>query len=108
MKKLMFLMIIFVMVLSACAPAATQAPAPVATEAPAPVATEAPVAPQAPVATEAPSQMTEAPAASGVKELTILWAEWDPAKYLQEIGNMYEKETGVKVNVVEEPWGSFY
>jgi len=107
MKKLMFLMIIFVMALSACAPAATQAPAPAATEAPAPVATEAP----APVATEAPAPVaTEAPApaASGVKELTILWAEWDPAKYLQEIGNMYEKETGVKVNVVEEPWGSFY
>lgn len=43
-----------------------------------------------------------------ITELTILWAEWDPANYLQEIGNRYEAETGIKVNVVQEPWGSFY
>lgn len=43
-----------------------------------------------------------------VTELTILWAEWDPANYLQEIGNRYEAETGIKVNVIQEPWGSFY
>jgi multiple sugar transport system substrate-binding protein len=42
-----------------------------------------------------------------VTELTILWAQWDPADYLQEIANMYEEETGIKVNVVQEPWGSF-
>ncbi len=48
-------------------------------------------------------------AASGdVKELKILWAQWDPADYLQEIGNMYEQQTGIKVTVVQEPWGSFY
>ncbi len=127
MKKFMFLLIIFMLALSACAPAvsqpiATEAPAvsqPIATEAPAvsqPIATEAPAkpeAPAAPAATEAPAEpvATEAPvapAAPAVPELTILWAEWDPANYLQEIGNMYEKETGVKVNVVQEPWGSFY
>ncbi len=115
MKKFLFVFVIFAMLLAACAPAAT--PAPVATEAPAePAATEAPAepvateAPAEPVATEAPAEpvVTEAPAAPAVPELTILWAEWDPAKYLQEIGNMYEKETGIKVNVVEEPWGSFY
>jgi len=49
----------------------------------------------------------EAPDTSGVKELNILWAQWDPADYLQEIGNMYEQETGIKVNVIQEPWGSF-
>ncbi|MGN6307897.1 MAG: carbohydrate ABC transporter substrate-binding protein, partial [Mesorhizobium sp.] len=27
------------------------------------------------------------------KQLTIFWAEWDPANYLQELGNEYEKET---------------
>jgi len=43
-----------------------------------------------------------------VTELTILWAEWDPANYLQEIGNRYEAATGIKVNVIQEPWGSFY
>ncbi len=44
---------------------------------------------------------------AAVDELTILWAQWDPADYLQEIGNMYEAETGIKVNVLQEPWGSF-
>ena len=43
----------------------------------------------------------------GVTELNILWAQWDPADYLQEIANMYEQEFGVKVNVIQEPWGSF-
>jgi multiple sugar transport system substrate-binding protein len=43
-----------------------------------------------------------------VTELTILWAEWDPANYLQQIGNEYEAETGIKINVIQEPWGSFY
>ncbi len=46
--------------------------------------------------------------AQGVTELTILWAEWDPADYLQQIGNDYEAETGIKVNVIQEPWGSFF
>ena len=43
----------------------------------------------------------------GVTEINILWAQWDPADYLQEMGNMYEAETGIKVNVIQEPWGSF-
>jgi multiple sugar transport system substrate-binding protein len=42
-----------------------------------------------------------------VKELTISWAQWDPSNYLQQIGNDYETATGIKVNVVQEPWGSF-
>jgi multiple sugar transport system substrate-binding protein len=33
------------------------------------------------------------------QELTIFWAEWDPANYLQELVNEYEAETGVKVTV---------
>ena len=41
------------------------------------------------------------------KELTIFWAEWDPANYLQELGNEYEKETGVKVVVETTPWADF-
>ncbi len=52
--------------------------------------------------------VTAAPVSRQVSELTILWAEWDPANYLQEIGNRYEAETGIKVNVIQEPWGSFY
>lgn len=52
----------------------------------------------------AEEEMAEAPA---VDELNILWAQWEPADYLQEIGNMYEEETGIAVNVIQEPWGSF-
>jgi multiple sugar transport system substrate-binding protein len=87
-KKYAFaLMIVLVMVVSACGTAATEAPA---------------------VVTEAPAVVTEEPAVEpAVKELTILWAQWPPADYLQEIGNLYEQETGIKVTVVQEPWGSF-
>jgi multiple sugar transport system substrate-binding protein len=81
LKKLAFAMsLILVMVITACGPAATAAP----------VATDAPVVD-----------------ASGVKSLTILWAQWSPADYLQEMGKQYETETGIKVTVVQEPWGSF-
>ena len=40
-------------------------------------------------------------------ELTIFWAEWDPANYLQELVNQYEVETGVKVTVETTPWSDF-
>ncbi|MDK3160713.1 sugar ABC transporter substrate-binding protein [Anaerolineae bacterium CFX9] len=46
--------------------------------------------------------------AQGVTELNIWWAEWDPANYLQQIGNEYEEATGIRVNVVQTPWGSYY
>ena len=45
--------------------------------------------------------------ASAATELTILWAEWDPANYLQELVNEYEKETGVKVTVETTAWPGF-
>ncbi len=41
------------------------------------------------------------------QELTIFWAEWDPANYLQELVNEYEAETGVKVTVETTPWPDF-
>jgi len=94
MKKILYLLFVFALVLSACTPTAVE---PVAEE---PVA-EAPVA-------EEPAAEEPAVDTTGVTELSILWAEWDPANYLQEIGNLYEQETGIKVNVVQEPWGSFY
>ncbi len=61
----------------------------------------------APTAAPAASGQEAAPAANGVSELTILWAEWDPANYLQQLVNDYEAVAGVKVNVVQEPWPSF-
>jgi multiple sugar transport system substrate-binding protein len=45
--------------------------------------------------------------ASAAQELTIFWAEWDPANYLQELVNEYEAETGVQVTVETTPWGDF-
>ncbi|HVO39889.1 MAG TPA: extracellular solute-binding protein, partial [Spirochaetia bacterium] len=41
------------------------------------------------------------------KELSILWAQWDPADYLQQLNNEYQKATGIAVKVVQEPWASF-
>ncbi len=86
-KKLLFVVLaIVVLALVACAPAA---------------------APAQPAAESGGETAAEAPAASGVTELNILWAQWDPADYLQQIGAMYEEATGVKVNVIQEPWGTF-
>jgi multiple sugar transport system substrate-binding protein len=64
-------------------------------------------APQAQPTAAPQAQPTSAPSAGNVKELKILWAQWDPANYLQQVGNQYEKETGIKVTVVQEPWGTF-
>ncbi len=81
-KKFIFVfLMIFVLALSACAPAAP--------------------------AEDAPADVVEEPAAPAIKEIKILWAQWDPADYLQQIGNMYEAETGIKATIVQEPWGSF-
>src|SRR5690606_41501336 len=41
------------------------------------------------------------------QELTIFWAEWDPANYLQELVNEYTAETGVTVRVETTPWADF-
>lgn len=41
------------------------------------------------------------------QELTIFWAEWDPANYLQELVNEYEAETGVQITVETTPWADF-
>jgi multiple sugar transport system substrate-binding protein len=46
-------------------------------------------------------------AAAQAEELTIFWAEWDPANYLQELANLYTAETGVTVTVQTTPWPDF-
>jgi multiple sugar transport system substrate-binding protein len=53
------------------------------------------------------SLMTMGAVAVQAQELTILWAEWDPANYLQELVNDYQKETGVTVKVDTVPWPDF-
>jgi multiple sugar transport system substrate-binding protein len=45
--------------------------------------------------------------AAYAEELTIFWAEWDPANYLQELVNQYTAETGVTVTVQTTPWPDF-
>jgi multiple sugar transport system substrate-binding protein len=41
------------------------------------------------------------------EEITILWAEWAPADYLQEISKDFTSQTGIKIKIVREPWGTF-
>ncbi|MCX7707376.1 MAG: extracellular solute-binding protein, partial [Anaerolineae bacterium] len=93
-KKIVFLLVIITMAV-ALAACGARTPAPEPTKAPA-----------AAEPTKAPAQ--PAKPAAAVKELVIWWAQWDPANYLQEIGNLYEKETDIKVTVVQEPWGSYF
>lgn len=103
-KHLLSIMVILSLLLAACgggAPAAQPAAEAPAAEAPA-------EATEAPAEESAPAEPAAAPAEGAVTELKILWAQWDPADYLQEIGNLYEEQTGIKVEVVQEPWGSFY
>jgi multiple sugar transport system substrate-binding protein len=94
-KKLVYLALALVaFVAIACVPAAAPSAAPA----------EAPAAEEA--ATEAPAEEA-APAEGGVTELNILWAQWDPADFLQQVVDEYEAVAGVKVNVIQEPWGTF-
>jgi multiple sugar transport system substrate-binding protein len=87
------LLILAMLILAAC-PAATPAPAPAPAQEPATADQPAPA--------EQP-----APAAGAVEELNIFWAQWDPADFLAQLVKDYEAETGIKVNVIQEPWGSF-
>ena len=96
-KKLILLLSLMVALLLVACGTPTQDTAAPAEEEAAPAEEE-----EAPAEEEAETEPT-----GSVTELTILWAQWDPADYLQEIGNMYEEETGIAINVVQEPWGSF-
>jgi multiple sugar transport system substrate-binding protein len=91
------------------APAAAPTAAPAAPEPTAAPAAEPTAAPAAEPTAAPAAEPTAAPAAAGgdVTELTIIWAEWDPSNYLQELVNEYESVAGVKVKVVQEPWGTF-
>ena len=51
--------------------------------------------------------VTLIPVANAQKTLTIAWAEWPPASFLQELSEDFTKETGVKVDVVQIPWPNF-
>ncbi|MCX5513161.1 ABC transporter substrate-binding protein [Kaistia algarum] len=46
-------------------------------------------------------------ASASAEDLTIFWAEWDPANYLQELVNEYAKESGDTITVETTPWSDF-
>src|SRR5687768_6688616 len=39
--------------------------------------------------------------------LRIVWAKWDPATYLELLGDDFRKETGIEVVVDQVPWSNF-
>ncbi|MBM3240134.1 extracellular solute-binding protein [Candidatus Poribacteria bacterium] len=41
------------------------------------------------------------------KSITIVWAEWDPANYLDTLAKDFTAETGIKVTVSQIPWANF-
>ena len=47
------------------------------------------------------------PSSAQDNSLTILWAEWDPANYLQQLVNDFTQETGIQVTVETTPWSDF-
>lgn len=51
--------------------------------------------------------LTVSGAAVAADSLSIFWAEWDPASYLQELVLDFEEETGIKVTVETTPWSDF-
>lgn len=47
------------------------------------------------------------PTPTAAKAITIWWAQWDPSVGLQELGQDYERQTGVKVTVQQIPWSTY-
>ena len=89
-SRLMILVLLLAAILSACAPAATEAPA---------VATEPPeVATEAPVATEEPAPATEAPVEITDTELNVLCTPQE--QWCQGMKQEFEAKYGITVNYV--------
>jgi iron(III) transport system substrate-binding protein len=88
-RSLLIHLLIAVAILTACAPAATEAP-PVATEPPE-VATEAPAATEEPAATEAPAEITDT-------ELNVLCTPQE--QWCQGMKQEFEAKYGITVNYV--------
>jgi len=94
-RSLLIYMLLAVVILAACAPAATEAP-PAATEPP-PAATEEPAATEAPAATEEPAA-TEAPAEITDTELNVLCTPQE--QWCQGMKQEFEAKYGITVNYV--------
>jgi len=77
-------------------------------EAPAPAPTppsEPAAAPAGPEA--APVEGSPGKALAEEQEVIIWWAQWDPSDGLQNVGNEFEKRTGIAVHVHQIPWPSY-
>ncbi len=100
MKKFAFLLLVIVMLLSACGPAATEAPAePAAPAAAEPAATEAPAAaaPAEPAPTEAPAAAPAAADQVTLEYWQVDFPNWDKA--ILKVIEMFEAENpDIKVN----------
>lgn len=44
---------------------------------------------------------------SGSNKITIAWAQWDPANYLEELAKDFTRETGIEVVVEQTPWTQY-
>src|SRR4051812_5070825 len=53
------------------------------------------------------SQTAQAGEKGAPRTVTIWWAQWAPADGLQELGQEYEKETGVAIKVHQIPWSNY-
>ena len=47
------------------------------------------------------------PSADAQEKLTIAWAQWDPANYLDELSKDFTAETGIEVDLVQISWSHF-
>lgn len=55
----------------------------------------------------APAGGAKPPAATAPKSITIWWFQWAPADGLAELGQDFEKQTGIAVKVEQIPLGSY-
>lgn len=39
--------------------------------------------------------------------LTILWAKWRPADYLQRLAEEFTEQTGIEITIIQESWGTW-
>lgn len=47
------------------------------------------------------------PSTDAQEKLTIAWAQWDPANYLDELSKDFTAETGIEVDLVQISWSNF-
>lgn len=41
------------------------------------------------------------------KKLTILWAQWKPADFLQKLTEEFTRKTGIEIEIVQDSWGTW-